>query len=154
MEKSKLLALLDDRWNAFQEAWRGLTPQELAVEKAVGEWSVRDIIAHVAIWEEENLKNLPLIVEEKPLKRYSTLYGGIDAFNALKADEKRKLSLEDVLAYSQTTHAALKDMLASFPAEAYKTNARFVRRVRADTVDHYPEHAQSILAWRQGRKEG
>ena len=73
MEKSKLLALLDARWNAFQEAWRGLTPQELAVEKAVGEWSVRDVIAHVAIWEEENLKNLPLIVEGKTLKRYSTL---------------------------------------------------------------------------------
>jgi hypothetical protein len=43
---------------------------------AIGEWSIKDILAHVTIWEKEALKHLPLIIAGGRPPRYVT-YGGM-----------------------------------------------------------------------------
>jgi hypothetical protein len=54
-----------------------------------GDWSVRDILAHVSTWEEEALTHLPLILEGGTPPRYSVRYGGIDAFNGIISAARR-----------------------------------------------------------------
>jgi hypothetical protein len=82
MNRRQLLNRLDRAWVALKESYAGLTESQLLESGVVEEWSVKDILAHITTWEEETLTHLPLILEGGRPPRYSTKYGGIDAFNA------------------------------------------------------------------------
>ncbi len=95
MKREQLLERLDTAWVALGESYAGLSEAQMTTPGVAGEWSVRDILAHVATWEEEALKYLPLIIEGGRPPRYAS-YGGLDAFNARMTEAKRGLSLDDV----------------------------------------------------------
>jgi hypothetical protein len=114
-----------------------------------GDWSVKDILAHVTTWEEETLKHLPFIMQGGRPPRYSVQYGGINAFNALMAEQKRGLALSDTLRQLDETHRRLIDYIERAPDEQFTTETRFRRRLRLDTYSHYPEHGRAIRAWRE-----
>ena len=116
---------------------------------AMGNWSVKDILAHVTTWEQEALKVLPLIIKGDRPPRYSTLYGGIDAFNALMMEQKRSFSLSEVLKQLDETHNRLINYVQSVPEEQFTQETRFRRRLRLDTYSHYPEHTRAIREWRE-----
>src|SRR5262245_12258430 len=92
--KARLLKTLDAGWTVFQESYAGLSRSRLTERGVTGDWSVKDILAHVTTWEGEALKHLPLILAGGRPPRY-VRYGGIDAFNAKMTQEKRRLSLAE-----------------------------------------------------------
>jgi hypothetical protein len=149
MNRQQLLKQLDKAWTAFKESYGGLSDSQLTEPGVTGQWSVRDIIAHVTWWEEEALKHLPLIIEGGTPPRYSIQYGGIDAFNALMTEQKRDLSLADVLRQLEETHRRLIAYVQSVPEETFTRQTRFRRRLRLDTYSHYPKHAKAIREWRE-----
>lgn len=149
MNRQQLLGKIDAPWLAFRESWAGLTDDQLAQPGVTGDWSVKDIIGHVTAWEEEALKHLPHILEGKRPPRYSVTYGGIDAFNALKTEENRRRSLDEVLGRAEKIHLELIHYLQGAPEEQLVTETRFRRRIRLDTYSHYPIHTRAILAWRE-----
>src|SRR4051812_23364000 len=97
MDKQQVLKQLDKAWSAFQESYASLSEAQLLEEGVTGDWSVRDILAHVTWWEEEALKHLPLIASGGRPPRYSVKYGGIDSFNQQMTELKREMSLTEVL---------------------------------------------------------
>ncbi len=149
MDKQQLLQKLDKAWVEFKKSYAGLSDSQLTEPGVTGDWSVRDILAHVTWWEEEALKHLPLIMEGGRPPRYSTKYGGIDAFNAQMTDQKQGLSLSDVLRQLDETHGRLVDYVQSVPEEQFTRETRFGRRLRLDTYSHYPLHAKAIREWRE-----
>jgi hypothetical protein len=148
MDRQQLLERLDKEWVALEKSYAGLSESELTTPGVTGNWSVRDIIAHVTWWEEEALKHLPHILDGGRPQRYSVKYGGIDAFNALMTEEKRGLSLAEVLEQRDETHQRLIDYIQSAPEDQFTRETRFRRRLRLDTYSHYPKHAKAIRAWR------
>src|SRR3954469_21581856 len=106
MNRQQLLTKLDKAWTELNESYAGLSDAQLAESGVVGDWSVKDILAHVTTWEEEALKYLPLIVEGGRPPRYAT-YGGLDAFNAQRTEQKRSLSLAAVLGQLDEIHGRL-----------------------------------------------
>jgi hypothetical protein len=78
-------------------------------------------------------------------------YGGIDAFNALMTEQRRGLSLAEVLRQQADTHERLVDYLKGVPADRLSDDTRFRRRLRLDTYGHYPIHAEAIRRWRERR---
>jgi hypothetical protein len=116
-----------------------------------GNWSVRDILAHVTTWEDEALKCLPWILEGRQPPRYVT-YGGIDAFNERQTEQKRRLSLPEVRRQLDETHRRLIELLNSVPADQLGAQTRFRRRLRLDTYGHYLEHAEAIRRWRNDER--
>ena len=149
-QRGRLLKRLDAAWLAFNESYAGLPDAQLLTRGVTGEWSVRDIIAHVTTWEEEALKHLPLILKGGTPPRYSVQYGGIDAFNARTTEEKRNLSLCEVRAQATATHARLVDFVQCAPEAQIVGDTRFRRRLRLDTYGHYPLHTEAIWQWRRG----
>ena len=149
MNRQQLLDRLDKAWAAFKESYAGLTGSQLSEPGVMGDWSVKDILAHVTTWEEEALKVLPLILRGGSPPRYSDLYGGIDAFNALTAEMKRGLSLSEVMRQLEETHRRLIEYTQSVPEEQFTRETRFRRRLRLDTYSHYPEHTKAIREWRE-----
>ncbi len=85
MKKDQVLKRLEKAWATFQESYSGLSDPQLMEPGVMGEWSVKDILAHVTTWEEEALKYLPLILTGGKPPRYIQ-FGGIDAFNAQMAE--------------------------------------------------------------------
>ena len=151
MNRQQLLNRLDTAWLAFQASYAGLASSRLTEPGVAGDWSVKDIIAHVTWWEEEALRHLPVIMAGGRPPRYSVTYGGIDAFNAMMAERKRDVSLSDVLTQQHDTHQRLIDFIASVPEDQFTRDTRFRRRLRLDTYSHYPIHTNAIREWRQQR---
>jgi hypothetical protein len=149
MDREKLLKQLDKAWTAFKESYAGFSDSQLTERGVTGNWSVKDIIAHVTWWEEEALKHLPLIIKGIRPPRYSVQYGGINAFNAQMTEQKQGLSLSDVLRQQDETHGRLIAYLQSVPEEQFTRETRVRRRLRLDTYSHYPKHAKAIRAWRE-----
>ena len=117
-------------WGAFEESYAGLSDAQLMKPGVTGDWSVRDILAHVTTWEEEALTHLPLILEGGTPERYSVRYGGIDAFNARMTEQKADLSLAAVRRQLDETHRRLVDFVRRTPEDQLAARARFRRRLR------------------------
>lgn len=149
MDRQQLLKKVDKAWVELKESFTGLSDTQLAEPGVVENWSVRDILAHVTIWEEEALKYLPLIMKGGKPPRYSVQYGGIDAFNALMTEQRRSLSLSEVLRQLDETHSQLVDYLQSVPEEQFIRETPFRHRLRLDTYSHYPIHTKAIREWRE-----
>jgi hypothetical protein len=150
MNRQQLLNRLNKAWVSLQESYAGLSESQMTQHRVSGNWSVKDILAHVTTWEEESLKYLPVIIDGGRPPRYSTKYGGINGFNAQMSEQKRGLSLSDVLRQSQDIHRQLLDYIQTTPEEQFTAETRFRHRLRLDTYSHYEEHAKVIREWRKG----
>lgn len=149
MTKQQLLEKLERAWADLKASYAGLSEAQMTAPGVTGEWSVKDILAHVTTWEEEALKLLPLIREGTTPPRYADLYGGLNAFNAQMSERKRGLALEEVLAQLDDTHRRMIAYIEGAPDDLIATETRFRRRIRLDTYSHYPEHARAIREWRE-----
>src|SRR5258705_2843709 len=136
MDRQQLLKQLDKQWMAFKESYAGLSDSQMTAPGVTGNWSVKDIVAHVTWWEEEALKHLPLIIKVGRPSRYSVKYGGIYAFNALMTEQRRGLSLADVLMQQDETHSRLIAYIQSVPEAQFTRETRVRRRLRLDTYSH------------------
>lgn len=150
---AKLVEKVEAAWADFHNAYAGLSDEELLIPRVCGAWSTRDLIAHVTWWDQEAITHLPVVLDGGTPPRYSVAYGGIDAFNAIKTEEKRDLSLDDVRREAEETHQRLLAYLRSIPTEKLKGNSRFTHRLRLDTYGHYPIHTADIRRWRERRSD-
>ena len=132
-------------WAELKDSYAGLTEAQMIVSGVAGEWSVKDVLAHITTWDGEALKHLPTIAGGGRPPRYAST-GGIDAFNARTFEAKRHKSLSEVLDELLNTHAQLLEYIAATPA--HQLSPRFVSRLRLDTYGHYRLHAAAIREWR------
>jgi hypothetical protein len=144
----RVLDQLAAAWVDFHASYAGLRDEEFLTPGVVGEWSVRDLIAHVTWWDQESIEHLPITLVRGRLPRYSQVYGGIDAFNAMKTREKAGLTLDEVRAEAAATHERLLAYLLSLDPVEWAANTRFRHRLKLDTWSHYPIHAADIRRWR------
>ncbi len=153
MDRQKLFNKVDSAWQEFNAALAGIPDELWQQPNAIGEWSLQDILGHIASWENEALKYIPLILEGRRLPRYKDMYGGIDAFNAKTVAGNRRLTLAEARESSARTHQKLLDYLQSLPDEHFTSGSRVLRRILLDTYGHYPYHTQAIRQWR-GQQAG
>ena len=145
MDRQQLLNRIETAWNAFSQSYAGLSDAALTEPGVAGEWSVKDLLSHVATWEEEALKAMPLVLAGKLRPRY----GDIDRFNAQQSALKGSLTLAEAHQEFAETHQRLLTYLESVPDSAFAGETRFRRKLRLDTYGHYPEHTEAILTWRK-----
>ena len=148
MHKERLFQRLHTRWQAFQDSFAGLSDEALLTPGVTGHWTVRDLLAHVATWEEEALNALPVIVQGGRLPRYAS-QGGIDAFNAREQEHKREFPLQRLKQESEATHRRLLAYVQRAPESAYAAEGRFLKRLRLDAYGYWGEHTAQILKWRE-----
>lgn len=148
----RLLRRIATAWQDLLAACDGLSDAELLEPGVAGTWSVKDIIAHVTVWESEALSHLPIVLAGRRPPRYSVTHGGINAFNAQMTQRNRDLPLSEVLQRRDDTHARLIEFVQRVPESECGGGTRFRRRLRLDTYGHYAIHARAIRAWRVRRR--
>jgi hypothetical protein len=140
-------------WEDLHAAYAGLDDEQFLEPGATGDWSTRDILAHIAVWDGEARNALPAIAagrrEEADDERE-----GLDAFNARKTEELRGMPLDDVRELLDDSHRQLLDYLQGLAPHGIdpENEGAFRERLAGDTWDHYPEHAASIRAFREARE--
>jgi hypothetical protein len=149
-DRSSLLAELDAAREAFDAALADVDLELANVPGVMEDWSVRDLVHHVARWCEHGSEALDLATSGRGAQfAYST--GDNDAMNERFLVEGRLLSPRDALARAADAFdgfrmrvAALDEALLS----AQLGNGDTVEAViRCDGPDHYAEHTAHLRAW-------
>lgn len=154
MDRQRLIARLEKAWRDFQESYAGLSDSQMITSRVTGDWSVRDILAHVTTWEQEALWHLPTILNGGRPPRYSVTHGGINGFNRTMTEQKSGFTLMEVRRDLEEIHRRLISFIESVPEAHFRTETSFRRRLRLDTYGHYRKHAAAIRSWRNDELNG
>ncbi len=157
MTKARLLEQIDREWQALQ-AILAQVPPEWMVEPGVhGSWSVKDIMAHIAVWQQRMVgwMEVTLRGEEPQILPPGLTWDNLDEWNERTYQENRGRPLEDVRAHLQRSYEQARRIAAAAPEADLLAPRRFPWRkenplwylVAANTCWHYAEHAQAIREW-------
>ena len=144
------MADLDASRDAFLAALDDVDAELVTVPGVVGEWSVRDLVVHVAAWCEHGAHALELAAGGRGTEfAYST--DDTDAMNARILAEGRAIAPPHALAREETAFARLRERVAGLDAAllAHRLgNGHTVEAVIGyDGADHYREHTEHLRAW-------
>ena len=138
---------LSVEWDVMVRAFTDIPDERVLEPGAFGEWSLRDLMVHIAAWIEEGENALPSIVQGKRLSRSKRLGGGIDAFNARVKDKYRCLSPAKARAFLVVAYQRLSRKLSQLPTLDSKSQRRLVTRIRSDTYGHWRQHIADVREW-------
>ena len=145
-----VLDRLDASRQAFLDALEAVDADLVTVPGVMEDWSVRDIVVHVAAWCEHGASALELAVAGRGDEfAYST--GGTDAMNVQILEEARRTSPSAALEREDAAFSAFRERVAGLdPALLHLRlgNGDTVAEVIAyDGADHYAEHTAHLRAW-------
>jgi hypothetical protein len=142
-----LIADLERERAALFEALGAVEPASLMTPGLVGEWSARELIAHLGYWAGHAVEVIHLLetgrIEEDDL-------GGqtVDEVNATVARIARDTPLATVRKREAASVEALLERLRGLDAalltEILPDGATLEAGIREDASDHYREHAEEL----------
>ena len=148
MSKDALLREMEAGFAGLLDAVSGLSDEQLT-RAWYGDWSVRDILAHVAGWHREEIAMLERMARgERPVPE-SADYTDDDAWNARFAARWRAASAGEVLAELKATKEAYLAAASRLPEERFEEGRTARRLVQQGCIEHYREHVDEIRAWRE-----
>lgn len=112
----------------------------------VGEWSVKDIVGHVASWEAEVIAALREIRQGRRPHILDFDEGRHDEWNADHIARKRMLDFFSVLRQLRAERERLLESLDEFSDEEVGSEASLVRRVILSHIAHDRDHWHEIAA--------
>ena len=140
ISKSDLLAHVEQGYVASRAVVDALPPERFA-EMLPSGWTLKDVVAHNAAWEETVPPRVERVLHGDGL---DPKFDDIDGFNRRVTEEVKDASVADVLARWTTAHATLLEVVRSF-------EGRDVPKLAMDIVDwnttgHYPDHFADLGA--------
>jgi hypothetical protein len=161
MNKEELLTRLDESREGFLEAIEGLDEQQMITPGVCGDWSIKDILVHLARWEAELVKLLWQVRQgQKPDSALlSALQGGEsdDDINARWYKESRNRLLDQALEDFHAVRTQTMRRVESFLDKELTDPNRYKfleghplwEWVAGDSFEHEEAHLPDILAWRK-----
>lgn len=145
-----LLAALDVARDDFLDALADVDEDLVTTPGVMGEWSVRDLVVHVAAWAEHAAEAIDLATSGRGAEfSYSTTE--TDAMNERILADARRTSPAAALEREETAFAGLRDRVAALDPSVLSRrlgNGDSVEEViRYDGPDHYAEHTGHLRAW-------
>lgn len=132
----------EQRWQAWVEAVDGI-PDERLVEPISGHWTGKDLLGHVAFWEEWVIGECQRI-----LAGDANTEEDLDPLNQAQVEESRDASVADQKRYRDEAHARLMAFLGTIPDDTPVFPA-LVNALEWETYAHYDAHAAEVRAWRE-----
>lgn len=145
-----ILAELDAARDDFLDALGDVDADLVTVPGVMDDWSVRDLVVHVAAWAEHASEALELATSGRGGEfAYST--GDTDAMNVRILEAARATSPSAALAREEAAFADLRSRVAELDPALLTLglgNGDTVAEVIAyDGAEHYAEHTAHLRAW-------
>ena len=149
-DRDALLANLDAARDAFHEVLATVDAELATVPGVMDDWSVRDIVFHLAVWCEHASEALALATAGRGDEfAYST--GDTDAMNERFLAEGRDVSPAQALRREEAAFAAFRAAVATLDSALHGRklgNGDTVAEVVVyDGPEHYTEHTEHLRAW-------
>jgi hypothetical protein len=132
MANDDILARIAAEWQRFLPSLDGLTEGQASLSGVAGYYSVKDLVAHLAWWENQTRA----VVESGEDREFD-----VEALN-------NQIFAE----YKDVSFTELKKRMLAGHARAIETFAQAANLteddVESDTWEHYQEHGDQIRAWR------
>lgn len=160
MDKSKLLGMIRAEHTRWETLLAEVGEVQMTQPGVEGEWSVKDIIAHVTAYEEWIVVRLDSALRGETLQ-LETDQLDLDQRNAWIFEENRNRPLHDVLAKSRQVFQQLLALVQALSDEDLSDPHRLEplldpvwtdglpvwKCIVADSYEHYGQHIPSIRAW-------
>jgi hypothetical protein len=157
MNRAEFLDALRKGRAEWEALISGIDRARMEIPGVEGDWSIKDIIAHVTWYEREMIE----VARDRVLKGspHWALPATEERNAAIHADT-RALSLDDVLLQSTRVYRELYQALQTLGDEDLAQASRFrdmpaewVPRelIASNTCEHYPQHIPHIRAWLDGQ---
>jgi hypothetical protein len=148
--KEELLNNLDHEYKTFLDTVEGLDEAHL-IEVWLGEWSIREIVAHLSGWHREIGAGLERMARgERPFPE-GTNFDDVDNWNEKFASATRGMMASDVLRELEKSHAYFVHAASLISDDRYQPGKTAQGIVDGAGIHHYREHAEQIRAWRSSR---
>lgn len=144
--RTSIYTLLDDARQELMASLEGLTEEQMAAPLDGG-WSVKDILAHVAMWDEMELLDMRRIARGDRPVLDSFDHPIIDEWNRVQFVLRKDFSLKQVLSELLETRQAIADFLGSVRDEQLLTG--YIPMAFAHSARHDQRHAAQIRDWRE-----
>ena len=153
IDKAEVERKLDAEWQSLQRAVESLSESELQAPGVVEEWSVKDLLGHIAFWANKAAHDLDAInAGEEGAIQLADGQEGVDAWNARESEARKDRPLADVKTEWEASFEAARQALSVTPAEKLEIEVEgwnMFTRFAEDTYRHYREHAAQIKEWKR-----
>ena len=151
-DKAATLKTLADEYHNLHKAFAGLDEDQLS-RVWFDQWSITDIIAHVAGWEREMTAALQRMARGERPTPEGIDYSDSDTWNAKFSGAMHSIEPRTVIAAWEQAHATYVGAANALPGDRFgeadgkpKTANRLLE---TSGFGHYREHAAQIREWRQ-----
>lgn len=138
----ELIDRTERQWQAWVDAVEGI-PDERLAEPMTGHWSGKDLLGHVAFWEEWAIEECQRILAGEANSEEE-----LEPLNQAQVADSKDVPAAEQKTYRDEAHARLMAFLATVPDDT-PVFARLVKALEWETYKHYDEHAAEVRAWRE-----
>ena len=143
--KAQLLDEIRQTHGELEDVFAPLTEAQMTQSGVNGEWSVKDMLAHVTWWEGHMLRTLRAGREELGPEG-SNPDNLTQRKNAEVFAANRDRPLVEVRAEFDASYREVLATLEGWPAEALAQDETY-EAIGWDTFKHYPQHTATIREW-------
>jgi uncharacterized protein (TIGR03083 family) len=144
-----LLAAIERDWDALQSLIERVGDARMTEPSLDAGWSVKDVLAHIALWEGICARWLEAAARGETQDRPEVK--DVDGTNARGFERAKARPLSDVIRESRTRHARIVAAVEALSGEELASDARFGwpswQMTDSNTADHYREHIDQISRW-------
>jgi len=153
IDKAEIERKLEAEWQALREVVDSFSDEELQQPGVVDEWSVKDLLGHIAFWANKAADDLAKVNAGHPDEVETPgSQEGTNEWNARESAARKGLSLAELKSEWETSFVAAKEALKATPAEKLEIEVKgwdMFTRFAEDTYRHYREHSAQIREWKR-----
>ena len=157
MDKEELIRTLEEGREAFLDSIEGLSDEQMVEENVFDDWTVKDILAHLTMWEAELVKLLWQARQgHKPTSVHFAKVS-MDEQNATWHRQNKARPLERVLDDYHGVRPQTVRRVEAFSERDLTDPKRYPwlegtplwKWIASDSFEHEAEHLAQIREWRQ-----
>ena len=148
-EKTEALVRFREGRSELFAALEGLSEKELTDIAVVGDWTVRDVLAHILAWEEVAVQRLEFFAACRASEIRWVRSEEVDDTNARLHHEGLGLSLAQVRERLEKIGQQLEERLERLSGGLAEGTEPIAVWFPNCTYAHYQEHLEQIVAWRR-----
>ena len=138
-----LIEKIEASYAGFTRLYRSVSVNKIIEPSLANGWSVKDVVAHLAVWEwrcasllgESHSTNFPLQAEPD-----------VEALNKEAYQERKAWNWEEAEYDARAAHQALLEAIRQMPPERLSDEV-VVQAIAVETWEHYTEHIPDLERW-------
>ena len=152
--KKELLKAISVSWAELNEAINSVSKEQLTQPGVQGNWSVKDVMAHIAAWKRLAMDRIQAATTGESLK-FPVIKGDdfVDTFNADIYQTHKDQPLDEVITEFHAAYNEFNAQIEALDEELlfqnlpfdWAGNLTYQVLISANTHWHYPEHIDAIL---------